>query len=221
MAGRAARERGSDPSRREPSAGRIVGAGPVIASSTGRGWWNEDDGATGTLSGRDFKTTNHLVGAPVDAPGVRAPDGLAGRLDGRHELATALRASGNGNDLSSGDDGRLVVATLNSGGNNGGFRTEPGEHLVMAYRKATKAHHDDDWERWEATDHVDTLGAEGLGALAATAVMGAPGEERDLLPLGLDSHRYRCCGNGVVASVSEWIGIRLADVLSAAEAARQ
>jgi hypothetical protein len=24
-----------------------------------------------------------------------------------------------------------VVATLNSGGNRGGFRTEPGEHLVV------------------------------------------------------------------------------------------
>lgn len=27
----------------------------------------------------------------------------------------------------------LVAATLNSGGNNGGFRTEPGEHLVATY----------------------------------------------------------------------------------------
>lgn len=32
----------------------------------------------------------------------------------------------------------------------------------------------------------------------------------DLLPDGLDSHRYRCCGNGVVAPVGEWIGRRLA-----------
>jgi site-specific DNA-cytosine methylase len=29
-------------------------------------------------------------------------------------------------------------------------------------------------------------------------------------PDGLDSHRYRCCGNGVVSSVAEWIGLRLA-----------
>lgn len=29
------------------------------------------------------------------------------------------------------------------------------------------------------------------------------------LPLGLDSHRYRCCGNGVVSNVAEWIGHRL------------
>lgn len=33
-----------------------------------------------------------------------------------------------------------------------------------------------------------------------------------LLPLGLDSHRYRCCGNGVVADVAEWIGLRLAAI---------
>jgi hypothetical protein len=32
-----------------------------------------------------------------------------------------------------------------------------------------------------------------------------------LLPLGLDSHRYRCCGNGVVAPVAEWLGQRLAE----------
>jgi site-specific DNA-cytosine methylase len=37
-------------------------------------------------------------------------------------------------------------------------------------------------------------------------------EEQDLLPLGLDSHRYRCCGNGVVAPVAEWIGRRIVEV---------
>jgi site-specific DNA-cytosine methylase len=35
-----------------------------------------------------------------------------------------------------------------------------------------------------------------------------------LLPLGLDSHRYRCCGNGVVAPVAEWLGQRLAEALA-------
>ena len=28
-------------------------------------------------------------------------------------------------------------------------------------------------------------------------------------PVGLDGHRYRCCGNGVVAPVAEWIGRRI------------
>jgi site-specific DNA-cytosine methylase len=35
-----------------------------------------------------------------------------------------------------------------------------------------------------------------------------------LLPLGLDSHRYRTCGNGVVAPVAEWLGARLAEALA-------
>lgn len=34
-------------------------------------------------------------------------------------------------------------------------------------------------------------------------------------PLGLDSHRYRCCGNGVVSDVSEWIGRQLISVVEA------
>ena len=38
----------------------------------------------------------------------------------------------------------------------------------------------------------------------------------DDLPLGLDSHRYRCCGNGVVSSVAEWVGLRLAEALALA-----
>ena len=37
-------------------------------------------------------------------------------------------------------------------------------------------------------------------------------EDDPLLPLGLDSHRYRCCGNGVVAPVAEWIGRRIVEV---------
>jgi hypothetical protein len=50
----------------------------------------------------------------------------------------------------------------------------------------------------------------------APAVMidsvGGRQDEDDLLPVGLDSHRYRCCGNGVVAPVAEWIGRRIVEV---------
>ena len=42
--------------------------------------------------------------------------------------------------------------------------------------------------------------------------VGGTTDEDDLLPVGLDSHRYRCCGNGVVAPVAEWIGRRLVEV---------
>lgn len=70
----------------------------------------------------------------------------------------------------------LIADTLNSGGNDGGFRTEPGAHLAL----------------------------------------GPAGDDDPLLPLGLDSHRYRCCGNGVVSNVAEWIGWRLRLVLEVA-----
>lgn len=37
-------------------------------------------------------------------------------------------------------------------------------------------------------------------------------QESPLLPEGLDSHRYKVCGNGVVSNVAEWIGHRLVEV---------
>jgi DNA (cytosine-5)-methyltransferase 1 len=112
-----------------------------------------------------------LVGASPDARRVRAADGLAGRLDDRAELD--------------------IAATLNSGGNDGGFRTEPGEHLTIGpFVKRGRAQTADDGETWGEGDVM-------------------PGAD-PLLPDGLDSHRYRCCGNGVVSDVAEWIGGRLA-----------
>ena len=53
---------------------------------------------------------------------------------------------------------------------------------------------------------MDPDQAEGL-------VIGGPKAEDPLLPLGLDSHRYRVIGNGVAAPQSEWIGRRLAAYL--------
>jgi len=37
-------------------------------------------------------------------------------------------------------------------------------------------------------------------------------QDDPLLPDKLDGHRYRCCGNGVVAPVAEWIGRRIVEV---------
>jgi site-specific DNA-cytosine methylase len=42
-------------------------------------------------------------------------------------------------------------------------------------------------------------------------------DDDQLLPPGLDSHRYRVIGNGVAEPVAEWIGRRLAAELSAEE----
>mgnify|MGYP001558126923 FL=1 len=59
-------------------------------------------------------------------------------------------------------------------------------HLIAAFTKSHNVAGPDDPERW-------TTGREAR--------------------VGLDSHRYRCCGNGVVSDVAEWIGLRLAEAL--------
>jgi hypothetical protein len=63
---------------------------------------------------------------------------------------------------------------------------------------------------------MPTLNAWDVGDTRTTAAIVGEGEPADdpLLPLGLDSHRYRVTGNGVVAPVAEWIGVRLLAALS-------
>ena len=52
-----------------------------------------------------------------------------------------------------------------------------------------------------------------VGRDSSDFVVAPAGVEDDpLLPVGLDSHRYRCCGNGVVTPVAEWIGRRIVEV---------
>jgi len=66
-------------------------------------------------------------------------------------------------------------------------------------------------ESWGAGAVAATLDGNGHTARTATEAGERPD---DLLPLGLDSHRYRCCGNGVVSNVSEWVGVRLAEAMA-------
>jgi site-specific DNA-cytosine methylase len=167
----------------EPAPGARAGV-DIARAVTGTSWKRHDDdtdtlvasaitssaGHHGHSSPRGDGIDNLVVDRPPPDPdGVRAPDGLAGRVDGGDGLA----------------------ATLNSGGNAGGFRTEPGEHLVVgALREHVRP--------GSNTDHTVLGGGSGMTA-----------DEPD----GLDSHRYRCCGNGVVSSVAEWIGLRLRQAL--------
>jgi site-specific DNA-cytosine methylase len=75
-----------------------------------------------------------------------------------------------------------------------------------------KVHHaedDEDGETWEESSSiVPTIDT---GNLPTTLIATSSRAEDPLLPKGIDSHRYRCCGNGVVAPVATWIGQRLAD----------
>ncbi len=53
------------------------------------------------------------------------------------------------------------------------------------------------------------LGGGSENLAVSFASVGGTQEEDNLLPIGLDGHRYRLCGNGVVAPVAEWIGRRI------------
>lgn len=105
-------------------------------------------------------------------------------------------------------------------------------HLV-AYVKEGRAQNADFGETWGMSPVAPTVNAFDVGDTRATVVIGTirehvrPGSNTDysivtdnvteddpLLPDGLDSHRYRCCGNGLVASQAEWIGGRLAPHLA-------
>ena len=83
-----------------------------------------------------------------------------------------------------------VAATLNSGGNSGGFRTEPGEHLVTV-----------------RTTHAVVGPATNPNGVRAPH--GMAGRLDDTNPAGMDSARYKAIGNGVVSPVAEWIGRRI------------
>ena len=78
------------------------------------------------------------------------------------------------------------------------------------FRKSSRAQTNEDSETWVEGDVANTINSFDVGDVRTThAVVGGAGGEDPALPLGLDSHRYRCCGNGVVANVAEWIGHRI------------
>jgi len=71
--------------------------------------------------------------------------------------------------------------TLNSGGNDGGFRTEPGAHLI-AFRKGRRAgENDPSPESWAESPISATLDAIGHGPRTAQAVVDRLGEEPGLV----------------------------------------
>jgi DNA-cytosine methyltransferase len=145
-----------------------------------------------------------VVDSPAtDADRMRASNGMAGRPYDRQVMAAE------------------VAATLESPGRTGGFRFDADQAPnLIAYRKSRRAQSDQDDETWIVDDVANTLNTFDVGDARTTSAIVVPADEsarlRDatdvgnLLPVGLDGHRYRCCGNGVISPVVEWIGRRLA-----------
>lgn len=63
-------------------------------------------------------------------------------------LPSAHRGVGNGHNTN------YIAATLNSGGNSGGFRTEPGEHLIASPITASAGHHGHSSPRGDGRDNL-------------------------------------------------------------------
>lgn len=65
-----------------------------------------------------------------------------------------------------------MPAVSNALCSNRGQRNDHNEQTFIptAFRKATKAHHSEDWERWEETERADTL-TERDGTATATAIV--------------------------------------------------
>jgi len=129
--------------------------------------------------------------------------------DGEHFVVEVSRPLAFGQTIDHHDESQqtYVVGTL-SGGQEGGFRTEPGDHLVAAYN-------------WQSGGDVRlSFGKPNLQACQVSAVgvrRLTPTECERLqgFPDGwtegqADSPRYRQLGNAVTVNVAEWIGRRIA-----------
>lgn len=190
----------------EAAAGQLV---PMVCAALGSAHGGPDDNAA---------QARHLVAVSV---ALRGRDGELG-----NEQATALRSIQGG-----GDKAHVLVSSLSESGagtaRTGNERTEA-EMLVTGAAIAQS-------NRGTAGNTAETVRADCHGAQLMTA--GAFGVRR-LTPLecerlmgwpdewtryGIrdgriyeqsDSARYRQCGNGVVGTVSAWIGRRIVEVIS-------
>jgi site-specific DNA-cytosine methylase len=175
---------------RHPATGQSAGTNAADGVGDGSVGTFTAGAHPGSYNGQDAYT-GHLVSPPPDPGGVRAPDGLAGRVDGGDELARPL-----------------ISAT------QGGQRSTDLNTPLVAYTKSRRAQTDTDDETWVDGEVMPTLNSFDVGDVRTTAaIIGGEPQDDPLLPPGLDSHRYRCCGNGVVAPVAEWLGVRLREAL--------
>ena len=188
-------------------------------------------------TGADSTRGRHESGQEADPNGMREADGLARRLDNQPGVDTfgaqkhrTLQARDwkvgvNNQDITalSHGEGFLVgesVLTFPVRFGSNATVTE-GQAQSMAhsagapaiFRKAGRAQHSEAAETWVKGEVANTLNSFDVGDIRTThAIVGGTQEEDNLLPVGLDGHRYRLCGNGVVAPVAEWIGRRIVEV---------
>jgi site-specific DNA-cytosine methylase len=158
-------------------------------------------------------------GAPCPTEVLFEPEGGTGDIAEGREAGKGIAHAVGGSSVSSGyrydpngeDYIVQVIATLNSGGNSGGFRTEPGEHIVAACGPIGGSTRSGGYQpnAEQAADgqlHVcPPTYPDRVRDIAGIS----EGLDYPLLPPGLDSPRYRALGNAVTTSVAYWIASRI------------
>ena len=145
--------------------------------------------------GSDWHGASAGRNSSPNTDGVRAADGVARRLDNQSILSFPSRFGSNANVTE--DQAQSMAHSA-------------GAPAVMSFPRSLSNH------ATRFNDQADPLTVNHGGGVNTPAVFrdieGVTAEDDDLVPVGLDSHRYRCCGNGVVAPVAEWIGRRIVEV---------
>jgi hypothetical protein len=145
--------------------GQLVLTTALTRGGMGGGFGADDNDAQGNKL---------VIGEKADASGVRAADGLGGRLDNRTEL-------------------------------------EAQKKEVKTWRKSRRPQSASAPETWVEDGVANTLNVFDTGDIRSTHIVEsiAMSDDEQMLPEKLDGNRYKCCGNGVVANVSEWIARRI------------
>lgn len=208
----------------------------VLFEPEGGGW---DSQAGGEAGARVAASLTSGVGAASNDPRRRREDDenlvvtspLTSSCFKRHDedtdtlIAHSLNAEGH--DASEDGTGRgvpLVAATLNSGGNDGGFRTETGEHLSYNRQSGGDVRLSPGLPSLHS-GQVPATGVRRLTPLECERLQGFPDgwtclclpldayrtgpDESALLCKCPDSPRYRALGNAVTVNVTRWLGQRM------------
>lgn len=170
-----------------------------------------------------------VVGPEVDTSRMRTTDGLAGGMDdsGFAALGAASIAekevSVEQNTYSIREDakaGNFSATPIDTALSLNAVWPSPQSHhaqtfIATAFRKSRRAQSNTDYETWVDDGIANTLNLfDASDSRTTHAVVGTTQQEQDsvMLPEGMDSNRYRVCGNGVVANVAEWVGLRIKQV---------
>ncbi len=165
-------------------------------------WAQGQSVATRTQDGARSNRHGAVAGqssTSTDTDGVRTVDGLARRLDDQQVVGSL---TGGGSDSPQSE--RIFSA-------DGMAPTiDTGRAVPNVFRKSARVNSSTSPETWKDDGIANTLKNFDVGDIRTThAVVGTSIMDDDTLPVRLDGHRYRCCGNGVVAPVAEWIGRRI------------